>query len=82
MMDFLDLLAAPSEWLLAQPPFVGMTIIGLLLCAALVATGLAIVKLPGARRRSPLWALALLVPGLPVILLWVLAYKQWPQPQH
>lgn len=81
MTGFLDLLAAPSLWLLRKPPFIGMTIVGLLLCAGLIMSGLAIARLPMARRRSPLWALAILVPPVPVILLWILAYKKWPQPQ-
>ncbi len=75
---FLDLLAAPTMWLLAQPQYVSMTIIGLLICAAMITCGIAIAKL----RLSPLWSLAILAPYVPAVLLWILAYKQWPQKKH
>ena len=79
MSDFiknsLDAFAFPTVWLLNQPPVIGYTALGLVICAALIVCGIALAKL----RLSPLWVLGMLVPIAAIPLLWILAYMQWPQ---
>ena len=69
-------LMAPTAWLLAQPPVVGYTLLGLIVCTAIIIVGLALAKL----RISPLWAVTIMLPVVAIPLLWVLAYKKWPTP--
>ena len=71
----LRLLAQPTIWLLSLPQVPAMSIISLLACSAIIVGGLALAKL----RFSPLWVLSILAPYIPIILLWILAYKKWPQ---
>lgn len=75
MMEILNILGAPTLWILNQPPVIGYTALGLLICTALIACGIALAKL----RLSPLWVLGMLAPIASIPLLWILAYKKWPQ---
>lgn len=73
MIEFLDAINSTSAWLLAAPPALGYTIMGLLLTATIGTCGFALARLG----RSPLWALVLLVPFASAIGIWILAYCRW-----
>lgn len=62
-------------WLMALPPVAGHLVV-----AAHIVTLMAFASFAYARAGlSPLWVLALLVPGLNVATLWLLAYTRWPK---
>lgn len=74
MMNVMDASLTLTRALMALPPALGYTLLGLLLMAALVLGGLALARW----RLSPLWVLLLLVPYANVIGIWILAYARWP----
>jgi hypothetical protein len=74
MIALLDLLHAPFMWFFQQPPWIGYTIVGLLLFYALGMAGFILARLG----IKPLWALTLLVPWVNVAALWWLALGKWP----
>jgi len=72
---FLDIYAAPMQWLLTLPGWSGYFLLGCILTGMLAMSGWVVAK----TGRSPLWALVLLAgPYLPVIAIWVFAYSRWP----
>jgi len=72
--DIVTWLTIPTLLLLNLPPFIGYTILGLLVMTTIILNGLALAKM----RFSPLWAVLLLVPYLQIALFWLVAYKKWP----
>ena len=74
MEGIFQTLSTPTLWIMNSDPFVGYTILGVLLCIALIMAGLALAKM----RLSPLWVLLLLVPFVAPLSFWVLAYIKWP----
>ena len=73
MIEFLNLINGSTAWLLSLNPALGYSIMGLLLAVLIGVAGFACARL----RISPLWALALLVPYVNVIIIWILAYSRW-----
>ncbi len=56
------------------PQWADYLIGGIALLILLVTSGIAI----GKTGRHPIWALALLVPGVQIIVIWAWAYGRWP----
>lgn len=71
---WLDALSQPLNWLFAQPPAIGYTILGVIMMAAIIIWGVALAKM----RFSPLWVLIILVPVLVIPALWYAAFAKWP----
>ncbi|CAK0745612.1 hypothetical protein CCP2SC5_1350007 [Azospirillaceae bacterium] len=62
------------ETLLHLPPWQGHLIVGVVLSYAICMAGWVTAR----AGRSPLWAMALLVPYVNVLALWCFAYCRWP----
>lgn len=75
LLPVLDALYAPQAWFLAQSRYVSLTIIGLMIAAALTLSGFILARMG----YKPLWALVLLPPTVNVIGLWVLAFTPFPR---
>lgn len=71
---WLNAISQPFNWLFAQPPVIGYTILGVAIMLAIMIWGVALAKL----RYSPLWVLILLVPVLVIPALWYVALARWP----
>lgn len=69
-----DLYGAPMAAILHLPPWLGYLAVGLVLMYTIGLAGMVAAK----AGHSPLWALALLVPYLNVLVLWLFAYVEWP----
>lgn len=79
MMDtlkpVLDTLYAPQAWLMGFSPYIYVTVIGIVIAAALGLAGFTLARMG----HRPLWALLLLVPTAIVVALWVLAFTRFPR---
>jgi hypothetical protein len=71
---FLGLLYG-AGWLELLPPWASHLAIGVLIVALMGFAAFALVR----AGLSPLWALALLIPTVSLIALWVVAYIRWPR---
>lgn len=61
--------------LMALPPVLGYTVLGIVVLGLISASGFVLARLG----IKPLWALLLPIPYLQIIALWVFAYKRWPR---
>lgn len=75
LLPVLDRLYMPQAWLLAQSPYVSMTLIGLLFTLVLSLAGFVLARLG----YKPLWALLLIVPTFNIVVLWALALLPFPR---
>ncbi|NDE90729.1 MAG: hypothetical protein EB059_06275 [Alphaproteobacteria bacterium] len=70
----LDALYAPLAWFMGLNQYFSMTVVGLMIAAALAIAGFVLARMG----YKPLWALLLIVPTANVIALWVLALVRFP----
>lgn len=68
-----------DHWLLGDilqmPYWLSLLVVGLIMAARIGFAGYVLAR----TGRSPLWSLALLVPLLELVGIWVLAYVRWPR---
>lgn len=74
LTPILDSLYAPQAWFMSLSQYVSLTIIGLMIAAALTLAGFILARMG----YKPLWALVLLPPTINVLGLWVLALIKFP----
>ena len=74
LTPILDALYAPQAWFMSLSQYVSLTIIGLMIAAALTLAGFILARMG----YKPLWALVLLPPTINVLGLWVLALIKFP----
>ena len=78
IISVLDALYKPQAMFLALSPYISMTIVGLMIAAALTLAGFILARMG----YKPLWAITLIVPTLNVIAIWVLAVVTFPIDMH
>jgi energy-coupling factor transporter transmembrane protein EcfT len=74
IIPILDALYKPQAMFLTLSPYISMTIVGLMIATALTLAGFILARLG----YKPLWAIALIIPTLGVIAIWVLAFVKFP----